>query len=258
MVDRSGIESDESELRQTREENERLKAENRRLKALLESFALRSASSLETDPVQRKHKENSREQRTSKPSVPSALRATHCESSEPSSVQPEHSASSQSEKIALFRSLFRGREDVYAVRWESKKGRSGYSPACAHEWDPLLCRKPCAKCNNGRYLPVSDEVIRDHVLGKHTVGTYPLLADETCWFLAADFDKEGWQEDALAFLGVCRDLEVAAALERSRSGRGGHVWIFFEEAIPAALARKLGSALLTCAMDKRHLMGLDS
>jgi len=160
--------------------------------------------------------------------------------------------------LALFRSLFRGREDVYAVRWENRKGKSGYSPACAHEWDPLLCRKPCAKCVNCKYIPLSDSVIRDHLLGKCTVGIYPLLPDETCRFLAADFDKEGWREDARAFLDVCRDLDVPAVLERSRSGRGGHVWVFFEEAIPAALARKLGSAILTRAMDKRHLMGLDS
>ena len=258
MEDNSQIENDENELRRAREENERLKAENRRLKALLESFALRPASSLTAHPADRKDKQTFREQRLPKPSVSPAPPEIRHESSEPGSVVSEDSMSSQREKTALFRSLFRGREDVYAVRWESRKGKSGYSPACAHEWDPLFCRKPCARCNNGKYLPISDEVICDHVLGKHTVGIYPLLQDETCWFLAADFDKDGWQDDARAFLDVCRDLDVAASLERSRSGRGGHVWIFFEEAIPAALARKLGSAILTRAMDKRHLMGLDT
>jgi hypothetical protein len=172
MEDNSRIENDENEFRRAREENERLKAENRRLKALLESFALRPASSLTTPPTDRKDKAITRKPRLSKPSVSPAPPETCRESSEPSPIVGEGGTSSTKEKIALFRSLFRGREDVYAVRWESRKGKSGYSPACAHEWDPLLCWKPCAKCNNGKYLPISDEVIRDHVLGKHTVGIY--------------------------------------------------------------------------------------
>lgn len=258
MEDNPGTESNENELRQTREENERLRAENRRLKALLESFALQPASSLKAPTLDRKDKQTSRERPLSKPAASRIPHETCCESSEPGSVGTEDSMSSQKEKIALFRSLFHGREDVYAIRWESRKRKSGYSPACANEWDPLLCRKPCAKCRNSKYIPISDEAIRDHALGKHTIGIYPMLRDETCWFLAADFDKEGWQEDARAFLDICRDLDVVAAVERSRSGRGGHVWVFFEEAIPAALARKLGSAILTRSMDKRHLMGLDS
>ena len=258
MAKSRGTENNENELHQTRKENERLRAENRRLKALLESFALRPASTLRTATVEPKDKETSPKQRISEPSTPRILPATCRESSEPSSVAAENSTASQEEKIALFRSLFRGREDVYAVRWESRKGKSGYSPACAHEWDPLLCHKPCAKCGNGKYLPISDEVIRDHVLGKHTLGIYPLLQDETCWFLAADFDKEGWHDDVRAFLDACSDRDLPASLERSRSGGGGHVWIFFEEAIPASLARKLGSAILTSAMDRRHTMGLDS
>ena len=153
MVDNPQIESDENELRKTREENERLKAENRRLKALLESFALRPASSLTTPTTDRKDKVATRELQQPKPPVSLALPETCRESSEPRSVGTEDGASSQEEKTALFRSLFRGREDVYAVRWESRKGRSGYSPACAYEWDPLLCRKPCAKCGNGKYNP---------------------------------------------------------------------------------------------------------
>jgi len=258
MKETSRTEADGNELRETREENERLKAENRRLKALLEPFALRPASSLTAPVTRRKDEGTSQPRRQSEASIPPSPPQALCKPQTLSPVEAEDSPSSRKVKIALLRSLFRGREDVYAVRWESRKGKSGYSPACANEWDPLLCRKPCAKCNNNRYIPMSDEVIRDHVLGKHTVGIYPLLQDETCWFLAADFDKDGWQEDARAFLDVCRGLDVVATLERSRSGRGGHVWVFFEEAISAALARKLGSAILTRAMDKRHLMGLDS
>jgi len=203
MKETSRTEADGNELRETREENERLKAENRRLKALLEPFALRPASSLTAPVTRRKDEGTSQPRRQSEASIPPSPPQALCKPQTLSPVEAEDSPSSRKVKIALLRSLFRGREDVYAVRWESRKGKSGYSPACANEWDPLLCRKPCAKCNNNRYIPMSDEVIRDHVLGKHTVGIYPLLQDETCWFLAADFDKDGWQEDARAFLDVC-------------------------------------------------------
>jgi superfamily II DNA or RNA helicase len=166
------------------------------------------------------------------------------------------------EKVKLFRELFRGREDVYAVRWESPDGRNGYSPKSERDWksyyaaqqeDRRRVDKETRKC-----LPLTDEVIRAHLKGEITVGVYPLLLDETCWFLAADFDKKTWQEDAAAFLATCRDWDVPAALERSRSGDGGHLWIFFDRAISAVVARKLGCALLTRTMERRHQIGLDS
>jgi superfamily II DNA or RNA helicase len=165
------------------------------------------------------------------------------------------------DKIALFRSLFRGREDVYPIRWERKDGRSGYSPACALEWKRPFCGKPrvkCGECENRKWLSVKDEVIHDHLTGKATIGVYPLLSDETCWFLAADFDKKTWQEDAAAFLETCRHMKIPAALERSRSGKGGHVWIFFDRPLPATLARKLGCAILTETLEGRYQMGLGS
>src|SRR5437773_3413969 len=161
-------------------------------------------------------------------------------------------------KIALFRSLFRGRDDVYPRRFESRKtGRSGYAPACANEWVRGVCEKPrikCADCPNRCFLPVTDDVIRWHLSGRDdlgcdfVMGVYPMLQDETCYLLAADFDREGWQEDAGAFRESCHRLELPVALERSRSGHGGHVWLFFEEAISACLARQLGSHLLTETM----------
>jgi superfamily II DNA or RNA helicase len=183
--------------------------------------------------------------------------------------------SSTSEKLALFRRLFRGREDVYARRWESlRTGRSGYQPACRNEWVSGLCGKPktkCADCAQREFLPVTDDVIRHHLMGfdpsepsAHgvpgdlTIGVYPLLLDETCWFLAADFDEATWETDAVAFLETCRAHSVPAGLERSRSGQGGHVWIFFAEPVPASLARKLGSFLLTKTMERRPEIGLDS
>jgi hypothetical protein len=176
--------------------------------------------------------------------------------------------SSPQAKIAVFRSLFRGRDDVYPRRFESRKtGRSGYAPACANEWVRGVCEKPrikCAECPNRRFLPVTDDVIRWHLSGcdaegqPFIAGVYPLLQDETCFFLAVDFDKAGWRDDAAAFLEACRHLNLSAALERSRSGRGAHVWFFFEEAIPAALARRLGSHVLTETMERRPDIGLDS
>jgi hypothetical protein len=111
---------------------------------------------------------------------------------------------------------------------------------------------------NRKFLPLTDAVIENHLLGRETIGVYPLLPGETCWFLAADFDKKTWEYDSLAFLEICREMSVPAALERSRSGKGGHIWIFFERPLPAIIARKLGCMILTRAMERRHQLGLDS
>ncbi len=166
------------------------------------------------------------------------------------------------QRIALFRSLFRGRDDVYAIRWESADGRSGYMPKADRDWKSYLRAKDEERKKVDRLTrkcrPLTDDVVRAHLVGEHTVGIYPLLQDETCWLLAVDFDKKTWQKDATAFLAVCHELKVPAALERSRSGNGGHVWIFFERAIPATTARKLGCAILTRTMESRHQVGLDS
>lgn len=165
-------------------------------------------------------------------------------------------------RVALFRSLFRGRDDVYAVRWEGSDGRSGYMPKSDRDWKAYNASKPEDRKKTDRKTrklwPLTDQAVEDHLRGRQTIGIYPLLSDETCWFLTVDFDKKTWQQDALAFLDTCRELEVPAALERSRSGNGGHVWMFFERAIPAVTARKLGCLILTRAMERRHEVGLDS
>jgi len=175
------------------------------------------------------------------------------------------------EKIRLFRRLFAGREDVFALRWENRKdGRSGYAPACANDWIAGVCGKPkikCGACPNQAFIPVSDDVIDRHLRGSpdsqrrgadYVMGVYPLLRDDRCWFLAADFDGEKWAEDARAYLETCRARSVPAALERSRSGLGGHVWIFFAEPISAREARQLGAALITETMERRPEIGFKS
>jgi superfamily II DNA or RNA helicase len=163
-------------------------------------------------------------------------------------------------KVSLFSDLFRGRDDVYAVRWEGRNGRTGYSPAGDKEWDktPSSGRGPKKSFRITKLYSLSAEVIRDHLLGKQTIGVYPLLTDDTCWFVAVDFDKKSWEADACAFLKMCHETGVPASLERSRSGNGGHVWIFFATPVQAALARKLASALLTRTMERRYALGLHS
>jgi superfamily II DNA or RNA helicase/very-short-patch-repair endonuclease len=177
-------------------------------------------------------------------------------------------ASPPAAKIALFRSLFRGREEVYPRRFESTKtGKAGYSPVCGNEWVRGVCEKPrikCSDCPHQRWLPVTDEVVRMHLSGADdrgrdfVAGVYPMLLDERCFFLAVDFDEGDWDADASAYVETCERLKIPAALERSRSGKGGHVWIFFAEAIPAALARKLGAHVLTETMERRPEAGLKS
>jgi superfamily II DNA or RNA helicase len=171
-------------------------------------------------------------------------------------------------KIGLFRSLFHGRDDVYPRRFESRKtGRAGYAPACANEWVRGLCDKRrvhCANCPNRRFLPVTDAALHHHLAGQDesgrefVMGVYPMLPDETCFFLAMDFDRDMWREDILAVAETCREQHLPYALERSRSGNGAHLWLFFVDAIPAVLARKLGAHILTETMEHRPDIGLES
>ena len=205
---------------------ERLRAENARLIALLETHGI--------------------DWRAAAPSVVAREPAP----------ETELSRLSTEDKVALFRRLFRGRTDVYAARWESKNGRSGYAPACANEWRPGICEKPrikCGDCPNRAFLPVTNDLIYDHLAGKVTAAVYPLLPDDSCYFVAVDFDEADWCEDARAFVHSCRELDVPAALEISRSGNGVHAWIFFSNAVAARDARRLGTAIVshTCAQTRQ-------
>jgi hypothetical protein len=142
--------------------------------------------------------------------------------------------SSTREKISLFRNLFKGRDDVYPIFWTNERtGKKGYSPAIENPWNVGVAKPKT-------YLPLSDQVVHDHLSGEKVIGCYPLLKDNTCWFLACDFDKEGWVLDSLAFLDACKQFGVPAYLERSRSGNGGHVWIFFCTPVPTVSARQMG------------------
>ena len=171
-------------------------------------------------------------------------------------------------KIALFRRFFRGRSDVFPIRWENRTtGRSGYAPACANEWRRGICEKPkvkCSACPNQAFLRVDDVSIERHLRGTDAngapfvMGVYPMLADNTCSFLAADFDEGDWRRDAFAFRDACERHEIPVAIERSRSGNGAHVWIFFDEPIPAALARRLGAFLITDTMERVPDIGFGS
>ncbi|WP_380164834.1 DEAD/DEAH box helicase family protein [Jannaschia sp. R86511] len=161
------------------------------------------------------------------------------------------SSSTPADKLALWRSLFGARSDVYATRWQSaSSGKSGWSPASKDRWA------------NGRpprnYLPLTDEVFVAHLRGVETVGIYPLLHEDACALLVCDFDKGTWALDALAYLDACHRNAVPAALERSRSGDGAHVWVFFAQPVPASSARAMGAALLREAMTARAELDLSS
>lgn len=175
------------------------------------------------------------------------------------------------EKVALFQSLFKGREDVFARRWYGiKSGKTGYKPVCVNEYRYGLCNMKtikCFDCPNRQLKPLEYNDIYNHLAGKDeygrdVIGLYPILEDSTCYFLCADFDdktcEHGFKEDVLAYMNVAEEWNIPCYIERSRSGNGSHVWIFFEESVLAIKARKLGNALLTEAMLRRGQMALNS
>ena len=174
------------------------------------------------------------------------------------------------EKVDLFRSLFKGREDVFARRWYSRtSGKSGYQPVCKNEWSQP-CRErnhKCDDCPNRQFLPITNDDLYRHLSGKDAegkdvIGLYVLNEDNTCHLLCADFDdkncEHGFQDDVLAYVGVCKSWDIPCSIERSRSGNGAHAWIFFETPIMATRARRLGNAILTEAMNRNGKIGFKS
>lgn len=169
---------------------------------------------------------------------------------------------SPQEKIDLFLKLFRCREDVYPKRWEnSKTGKQGYSPVCDLEWVKPICQKPtirCSECQHQNFPPLDSFAVESHLKGHTTIGTYAIRADDTCSFLACDFDESSWKEDILAYKQASRELGIEVYIERSRSGKGGHAWIFFEEFVHARLARSLGTLILAKCSELNIRLSLDS
>ena len=174
------------------------------------------------------------------------------------------------EKVDLFRSLFKGREDVFARRWYSKtSGKAGYQPVCQNEWTPLCDKRTfkCADCPNRHFSPLTDNDIYRHLEGKDAdgrdvIGLYVLNEDNTCHLLCTDFDdkncEHGYKNDVLAFIDVCRSWNIPCSVERSRSGNGAHVWIFFDNPVLAVKARRLGNAILTEAMSRNGKISFKS
>ena len=175
--------------------------------------------------------------------------------------RPTLSHLTPSQKIELFRKLFRGRTDVHAIRWQGAGGRSGYAVACENEWVPNICQKPkikCGECPHRKFKPLDFNAVYDHLSGKHVAGLYPLLADSSCYLLAVDFDKDDWRADVRALAQACRGEGIPYLVEVSRSGAGAHLWIFFSEAVSAGSARALGFKLLNKAMELHPSLSFDS
>ena len=187
-----------------------------------------------------------------------ALESNQSRADRPSTVEP----TTGREKVALYRSLFRGREDIYPTLWtNTKTGRTGYAPACENEWVRGVCEKPrvrCGECPNQAFMPMTDQVILEHLQGRNVVGIYPLLPEETCWFLATDFDKGDWEADVAAFRQASEEAGIPVSVERSRSGNGAHAWFFFDAPVPAASTRRMGDLLITHAMSRRHQLDMAS
>ncbi|BCE01679.1 TOTE conflict system archaeo-eukaryotic primase domain-containing protein [Marinicellulosiphila megalodicopiae] len=176
-------------------------------------------------------------------------------------IIPSTESFSTDQKITIFRNLFRGRSDIFATRWQNKQGRSGYSVACNNEWIQGICNKPrvkCSDCNHRQYSELDEQIIYQHLAGQKVVGIYPLLHDNSCYFLAADFDKDGWQDEVKALSVACSKYSIPHCIEISRSGNGAHLWVFFQENVPAKTARLLGFALLDKAMEIYPNLSFDS
>src|SRR6266568_8277411 len=140
------------------------------------------------------------------------------------------------EDLIICKSLFKGREDVFAIRWE-RDGNSGYMPAYNFNWNKFAEHKAkggtLKDFPDKQYAPLTDERIINHLNGKEVIGIYPLLHDNTSWFIAADFDQstsknKSWIDDCRLFIAECEKHQLPVHLERSRSGTGGHIWMFFE------------------------------
>jgi hypothetical protein len=167
--------------------------------------------------------------------------------------QPENlitQNSSGKEKIDLFLSLFKGRADVCAKIWKNKPG---YSPYCYNDFKPGVCNKPkikCTECKSSNFAPLDEEQIKNHLMGKYVLGLYPMTTNDTCFLLSMDFDDSTWGEDIKVVMKVCNNNNIPVYAERSRSGKGCHLWFFFDVEMKASLVRKFGTIILNLAMQE--------
>jgi len=184
------------------------------------------------------------------------------------STKEEQTKLSEDEKLKIFMDYFRGRDDVYPYlsinKYDSSK--KYYIPACLNEWKQGVCNKtmgkPCKSCQYRENKPLTIDIIKKHIYQNQAIGIYPMLEDETCYFLAFDFDdkndENNIKEDVLALASICDKYDVPILIERSRSGKGIHVWTFFKDKIKAITARKLGSLLLSKTMEIRDSLKINS
>ena len=183
------------------------------------------------------------------------------------------------ELVQFFYSMFKGRKDVYSLRSgkpNAKTGKHGYYTQCENFWKDGLCGKKdgkntkCQSCPNQKYKPLTGDVIYAHLTGvkkdcSDVVGLYPVWPDGTCNYLVFDFDNHDessdsvkWQKEANALRAICTDNDVPCLVERSRSGKGAHVWIFFEKAINIKKARLFGAALLDKGVESVNQQSFDT
>lgn len=166
--------------------------------------------------------------------------------------------SSSEDKIRLYLSMFKGRQDICAKRWRNKPG---YSPYCHNDFRPGVCQKPrirCSDCQVSDFVPLGTEQIREHLTGQQVLGLYPMTKADTCYLLAMDLDEANWQEDAQVIRAICLEHGIPVSLERSRSGNGAHLWWFFETEVKACLARQFGMSILELAMAKSPIITFES
>jgi len=166
------------------------------------------------------------------------------------------------DKVKLFLELFTCRKSVFPKLWANQnKNTKGYSPACNNEWARGLCNKPkvkCANCNNQNFIPLNEKIIDDHLRGKQTVGTYAIDADDSCKFIACDFDGKDWEIAATSYQKAGEEIGIQVAIEKSRSGNGAHAWVFFSQKVEARIARQLGTVILSKAQEICHTIKFES